>query len=293
MTKKSFYLTDPKDLDLRFYQAYDEAFLLRKAEVIVSIVDDIDEFKKFLFEDNENNDFEKEKYIETLNADLYFSEFQQFEAFFAILIATFQELPHWLYLTTYTTREIKQKVVAFLDGDIDTASNGLVSDIHKFINETVYANFMSDKSEIAQNWETNIENIVWFIKRLSKKYIEGTEYNAYKHGLRTMTGPTYFRMFPTGEPDKGISYASDDSIRFLELEKVEDNAHKVKEVYKHFNPIESLNHIYFMSGILETIKSVRLARIKGEKHARINSFTQLDRDNLNELCVVTRWSRIL
>lgn len=177
-----------------------------------------------------------------------------------------------------------------MEKDIKTVTNGLIDNANELINEAVYANFISDKDEIAQNWQTNIDNIIWFIARIAQKYIEGTEYNAYKHGLRTMTGPTYFRVFPTGEPEKGLRYESDDSLRFLELEEVEKNVFQVKETYKHFNPIESLNHIYFMSGILETIKSVRLARLNGETKARLNSFVQLNKENLNKMRVVTKWS---
>lgn len=221
MARKTYYLKDPKDLNIRFYQSYDEGYLLRKAEIIASTVDNFDEFTNFLEVSKNTPTFEKQKYLEMLNAELHFSEFQQFEAFFAIFIAIFQELPHWLYLTTYTTREIKQKVKAFLEKDIKTVTNGFIENINELINEAIYANFLSDKEEIAHHWQANIDNIVWFIGRIAHKYLEGTEYNAYKHGLRTFTGPTYFQMFPTGEPERGIRFESDDSIRFLELDEIE------------------------------------------------------------------------
>ena len=212
---KKFYLNNPVELNKKFYKHYDEAFIMRKAEVIVSIVDKIDDFKDFLIEDNRKDFFEKEKYIETLNAELHFSEFQQFEAFFAILIAIYQNLPHWLYLTTYRTSEIKEKVEAFLKNEITIVSNGVANSPCDLVNEAIYGNFQSDDPEIKMNWEINIENIIWFIKRIAKKYMEGTEYNAYKHGLRTFIGPTFFRLFPKGEPQKGINFKSDDSINFL------------------------------------------------------------------------------
>ena len=205
----------------------------------------------------------------------------------------FQKLPHWLYLTTYTSREIKQKVNAFIEKDLKAVSYDMVDNKNDFINSAVYAGFVSDDENIAQKWQENIDNIFWFITRVARKYIEATEYNAYKHGLRVFTGPTFIKFSPTGQPDKGFQYVSDNSVRFLELDEIEKNKFQVKETFKHFNPIESINHLYFMSGILETIKSVRMARIKGETKANLKSFSSLDKDSLNKLGVVTKWSMTL
>jgi len=269
MKEKTYFLRDAKDLNLQFYRSYDEAFLYRKAETLMLLVDDVQKYKSALLgEDSEN--FDEEKFVETLNAEIHFTEFHQFEAFFAVLIALFQDLPHWLYLTTYTSREIKEKVNAFLDGDLKKVSNGLVNNSNDFINSAVYAGFMSDNESIAQKWQENIDNIFWFITRVARKYIEGTEYNAYKHGLRVITGPTFIKFSSTGQPDKGFQYSSDNSIRFLELDEVEKDKFQVKETFKHFNPVESINHLYFMYGVLETIKSVRMARIQGETKANFS-----------------------
>ena len=292
MTEKTYFLRDGKDLDLQFYRGYDEAFLFRKAETLMRLVENVEEYKSALLEDESEN-FDEKKFIETLNAEIHFTEFHQFEAFFAVLISVYQKLPHWLYLTTYTSREIKEKVNAFLKNDLKTVSNGMVDNSNDFINSAVYAGFVSDNESIAQKWQENIDNIFWFITRVARKYIEATEYNAYKHGLRVFTGSTFIKFSPTGQPDKGFQYASDNSVRFLELNEVEKNIFQVKETFKHFNPIESLNHLYFMSGVLETIKSVRLARINGETKANLQSFSSLDKDSLNKLRVVTKWSMTL
>ena len=292
MAEKTYFLRDAKDLNLQFYNSYDEAFLYRKAETLMLLVDDVEEYKSALL-GADSKDFDQKKFVETLNAEIHFTEFHQFEAFFAVLIAIFQDLPHWLYLTTYTSREIKEKVNAFLDRDLKIVSNGLVDNSNDFINSAVYAGFISDNEGIVQKWQENIDNIFWFITRLARKYIEGTEYNAYKHGLRVITGPTFIKFSPTGQPDKGFQYSSDHSIRFLELDEIEKDRFQVKETFKHFNPVESINHLYFMYGVLETIKSVRMARIKGETKANLNSFSTLDKDSLNKMRVVTKWSMTL
>ena len=169
-------------------------------------------------------------------------------------------------------------------------TNGYVTSTEEFLNAAIYADFLSDDEAVANQWQINLDNITWLITRLANRYINSDEYNAYKHGLRMMTGPSYFRFYPTNHPQKGVKFQSDDSVRFLELEKLDKNTYQVKETYKHFNPIESLNHLYFMSAILETIRLVRLARLKGENKAQLNSFTQLDRESFDKLRVFTKWS---
>lgn len=292
MTEKEYFLRDAKALDLQFYNSYDEAFLFRKAETLMRLIDDVEKYKLAILEDDCEY-FEEKKFLETLNAEIHFSEFHQFEAFFAVLISMFQNLPHWLYLTTYTSREIKQKVNAFLEKDFKAVSNGLVDNPNDFINTTVYSGFMSDNEKIAQNWQQNIDNIYWFITRIARKYIEGTEYNAYKHGVRILLGPTFFKFCPTGQPEKGVQFESDNSIRYLELDEVEKNKFQVKETFKHFNPVESINHLSFMCSVLETIKSVRIARIKGETKANLKTLSNLDKENLNKMSIGTSWSMTL
>ena len=203
MKEKTYFLRDEKDLNLRFYQSYDEAFLYRKAETLMLLVDDVEKYKSALLGEDSKN-FDEKKFVETLNAEIHFTEFHQFEAFFAVLIAVFQDLPHWLYLTTYKSREIKEKINDFLERDLKRVSNGLVDNSDDFIKAAVYAGFTSDNEGIAQKWQENIDNIFWFITRLARKYINGTEYNAYKHGLRVLTGPTFIKFSPTGQPDKGF-----------------------------------------------------------------------------------------
>src|SRR5215212_9716310 len=152
MAEKTYFLRDAKDLNLQFYNSYDEAFLYRKAETLMLLVDDVEEYKSALL-GADSKDFDQKKFVETLNAEIHFTEFHQFEAFFAVLIAIFQDLPHWLYLTTYTSREIKEKVNAFLDRDLKIVSNGLVDNSNDFINSAVYAGFISDNEGIVQKWQ--------------------------------------------------------------------------------------------------------------------------------------------
>lgn len=290
MSKLNYIIRDPKGLNTRFYERYDELFLLRKAYTLLLIADRPEAFKQFVKEAEDSEELVDNRYTEALRAEIHFSEFLQFEAFFALLIAGFQPLPHWLYLTTYSTWDLKAKITAFLNGDIANVTSGRIRSPKEFVDTAIYDSFRPDDPDKIAHWDLNIDNILWFVRRIARKFIDGPEYNAYKHGLRIITGPTYFRLYPTGEPEKGFTHASDDSIRYLELEPIENNQTLVREAFKHFSPEESINHIFFMSSILETVRAVRLARLKSEPGAKLNTFISLDRENITNLTKGTKWS---
>lgn len=290
MAKSKFLIRDPDGLNLLFYQSYDEGFLLRKADTLLFIAEHSGEFREFIAKNGGDPEAVDKKYLETLRAEVHFAEFHQFEAFFALLIAIFQDLPHWLYLTTYPVGEIRQRVKAYLERDVSTLTNGLLSTLDDFLNWAIYAGFLSTEKDKIENWQANLHNIDWLLTRIGRKYLEGSEYNAYKHGLRVMTGPSYFRFRPSGSPTGGISFTSDDSLKFLEIEASEEGNRIVRKTFKHFNPEESIHHLSFMCDILEMVKVVRLARLRGEDSAELKTFFGLKKEDISKLMTRTKWS---
>lgn len=291
MAKPQFIIRDPQGLNLRFYQRFDDSFLLNKAETLLFVAENYEKYKEFAVANGGSEEGIDKKFAEALRAEVHFTEFHQFEGFFALLIAMFQELPHWVYLTTYETREIKDKVRAFIDRDIKTVTNGQLNTLDEFVDWSVYSGFISNEPEKAAKWQTNLDNVIWLLKSMAEKYNEAQEYNAYKHGLRVLTGHTFFRVHLSDNPTGGFGYESDDSLMFLEVEKLTEpqNYRVVHEVYKHFNPIESINHIAFMSAVLETVKATRLARLKGETDTRLNVFISMNKDEMLNMRTVTQW----
>jgi hypothetical protein len=67
---------------------------------------------------------------------------------------------------------------------------------------------------------------------MAERYIAGTEYNAYKHGLRVMTGQSSFGLRlenPPGTPigPLRILASSKDSLSYLEMkEEVKQSPHE-------------------------------------------------------------------
>ena len=148
MPKKNFIVRDPQDLNLHFYDRYDESFLFKKAEMLWLIVDKQDEFKKFIEQNGGKPENINQEYIDALRAEIHFTELHQFEAFFALLTAIFQDGPHWIYLTTYPPGDMKKKAQMYLDRDIKGLTNGQCKTRTEFIELAIYLGFLPDEADV-------------------------------------------------------------------------------------------------------------------------------------------------
>jgi hypothetical protein len=120
------YNTDDNELNRRFYQRYDENFVFNKALALACILEDQEKFKLLTAEYRDIDPSRiNDKFFETLRAELHFTEMHQFEGFFALLIAIFKDLPHWIYLTAYHTSQIADAIHQFIKGDIKTLTGGM------------------------------------------------------------------------------------------------------------------------------------------------------------------------
>jgi hypothetical protein len=293
-----------QEMNLRFYERYDENFLFNKVATFLYIIDEgepaIKQIEKRLME-NGGGSF-SERYLESIRAEIFFTTLHQCETFFALLIAPFQPLPHWLYLTLYETKEIKQAVELILANKITTITGGGITTIQDFIKFAIYGNVTAADLEMAKRWDENIDNAAWLIKHIGEFFFKyDRAYNSYKHGLRVMTGPHQLRI-ALQKPD-GITtgpmhviQASEDSVTYLQKEPVREVGGKkeipISEVTKAFNPIEASFYLAKMSQMLQTIKAVRLTSLKGGGPVEsINTFFGLDRDEVRQLAKIDEWKQ--
>jgi hypothetical protein len=149
----------------------------------------------------------------------------QFEGFFALLIAIFKDLPHWIYLTAYHTSEIADAIHQFIEEDIKALTNGMAKNDREFVSMAVYATYEPQEGPSKEQWDENLDNIAWLIRHMAEKYMASkAEYNSYKHGLRVMTGESSFGFAlnsPAGQPIgpfRTVAH-SVDAFDFLELEE--------------------------------------------------------------------------
>lgn len=290
-SKKKYIIRKPQTIDWHFYQSYDVDFLYNKAQTLMLVDHEKEAYQEFVGKIGGDASELDTKYYESMRAEIYFTELHQFEALFALMIAMYQSLPHWLYLTTYTTKNLKEKIQAFLDNDITKLTKGRTDNNLDFLNQSIYSGFVTQDEEKKNRWNDNLSNINWILQRIAEKYMKGGEYNAYKHGLRVMTGHAQFIMHPDNEPEKATCLAdADDSITFLELQEKGEGGLTVYQTTKTFNPVESINNLFIMRLMLTTIKNTRLAKIQKKPGIELHTFFELDREKFMNTWEGTSWS---
>lgn len=276
------------DLNIAFYDRYDENFLFNKALALWFVCQEDEtinkKFKDFTAGYGMSGEDASKRTL-SLRAEVYFSVFLQFEALFALLIAKFQAEPHWLYLTNYTTIEIKDNVRAFLSNDISKITNGLVDNIDDFVSQSVYANLVTPENEQSiTRWQMNLQNIAYILRLISRRYIDDLkEYNGYKHGLR-ITRPNDVELQIPGIPPLKFR----ETISYIDF--ADDGGSKdTIEVVKTISPEQSFYEIYLMRRMLRIIKLFRLAELKDEvppvkqeDPLEMNFFWDLDKGRLKE-----------
>jgi len=290
--------------NLRFYERYDEHFLFNKVVTFLYILDEGEPAIKQIEERlvaNSGASF-SERYLESIRAEIFFTALHQCETFFALLIALFQPLPHWLYLTLYETKEIKQAVEQIVANKIGDLTGDRITTIQNFIKVTVYSEVTAADPELASRWDENIDNVAWLVKHIGKFFLKyDRAYNSYKHGLRVMTGPHQLSIGlqnPNGtiRGPMHVIQASEDSVTYLQKEPVREvDGEKeipISEVTKAFNPFEASFYLAKMSQMLETIKATRLTALKGGGPVEsINTFFKLDRDEVRQLEKREEWKQ--
>ncbi len=291
--KKELVLrTSGQELNIRFYRSLDENFLLNKVATLYFVAQEFTTFKPFA--ESRGFDFEQDekRFLDAIRAEIHFAESHQAESLFALLLAIFQPLPHWVYLTRYETKEIRKAVEGFVQGDIGPLTRGKLDNVREFIELAVYAGIRSDDPEKVQKWEINLDNIVWILKRIGEKFLDAAaEYNSYKHGLRIHAGGSALSIYPNGRPEQATPLiASPDSLTFLELKDRGGGGLTVHQTTKHFSVKESYAHLVITARVIKAIKSTRLGSLTKAEHVELPTFFELDRGEISKLVVVGRWS---
>lgn len=285
-----------RDQNLRFYTGYDEHFLFNKVASFLYIIDEGEPAVQQIEERLIAHGGAKlsKRYLESIRAEVFFTALHQCETFFALLIAPFQPLPHWLYLTTYETKEIKQAIELIVVSKINDLTGGVITTMQDFIKVAVYSEVIPTDPQLASRWDENIDNAAWLVTRIGKFFLKyDRAYNSYKHGLRVMTGPyqvSIGRQAPNGGAagPMHVIQASEDSVTYLQREPVREvDSEKeipISEVTNAFNPFEATFYLAKMNQMLETIKATRLAFLEGGKPVEnINTFFGLDRSEVEQL----------
>jgi hypothetical protein len=280
-----------RDLQIQFYEGYDENFLSIKTLALNFAIRERGKFSQFI-DNYEVTSFQMTdaEFLDALHAELFFTFVHQFESFFALLCAHYQEEPHWVYMTRYRIEDVKKLVNLFLNDDIKTLTNGAAKTRSEFVQTALYQGYRGDAGISDSQWEINLSNVAWIIERMARQYLYGrVAYNSYKHGLRVTTGtalrPRYLEDSSEIRIGLGVEIISEDTLTYLELEEDSHGNDVLQLVTKFFSPEECTFYSSAMLKMIETMKYIRLSLLGGRtEYAHPFTFLDLDRNLVEAMC---------
>lgn len=279
-TKTKYVVRNQERLNVGFYDGYDPDFLLNKASTLHFIITHRKEFEEFVLRAGGSLEEPLDRYYTSLGAEIHFSVFHQYESLFALLVAEFQDLPHWLYLSSYETRDIRKKVKEFLDGDITALTGGAVAEARAFVRRAVYSIGNASPDENGKKLERSVENVLWILEKVGDEYSKGEEYNAYKHGVRVFHGSPALSLGSKDDGSQILNMKSAYGITFLKLKDVGEGGQTAYECTRFINPEVSVAWLSLMNLILVTVKQTRLAALKKSPTLTVQLIEKMDREAL-------------
>ena len=270
-----------EELDLEFYRTYDPYLLYSRASSLLMAMDQPGTERRRLSKLPVERQIKQ--HLAALAADIYFTEMQQFEASFALFVADFAHTPACAYLADYENRDLRALVKSFIGGKGLGETYISERSERSLVQRGIYRDSIPQDNESASKWNENIDNIIWLIRRVGERFIESSEYNSYKHGLRVATGASYVTFAIDGRAT-AIRHASEHAVSHLQAVSTGPGTKKLRHETVHFSPIESWHHIAYLAGLAATMRSVRLAALDQTVNPPlIEMFLTLDRRALDRM----------
>lgn len=262
--------SDAQRLDLRFYEGLDVDWIPSRAYILYSIVEHFDEARRFFSSYDLTLD---EGDSARFSAEVYFTQFMQFETVFALLLAPFQNMAHWVFLTEYETRWLKNKAQQFLDNDFASLTDGICTGANEFFAHALYGNLID--ADETNGWAHSILGIQQLLETSARRYLNGQEYNAYKHGTRLVLSKAGFTIAAGSEAE--VSRYANNAFHYLQVGDGRKRSSELKWIIKSFEPEEAMNQIYFLHKMLETIRNVRLGKLRGDTEIDVMTLPTVDK----------------
>jgi hypothetical protein len=189
-----------KAADAEFYKGYDPLFLAKKAVVLYGIYKNILAFKECSKSWDVRADVEDGDLSSVLATELHNASFHQTEAMIALLLCEFQNRPDWVYLTTYGIADMKNAAKGLAAGDFATFSGDAARTAEAFVKLAVFADWALSDTNVSDTWRQSVSDIAWLVRYVAERFVSAHEYNAYKHGLRVVSGPAQLGVSSLSDP---------------------------------------------------------------------------------------------
>ena len=275
MTKTGWklYVNDPDKLEKDFYEKYDPDYWLYKIYLLKNSHDDYDKMKEILTGDLV--DVIHENYKRMIRTELHFLYFQMIETLFELIFAlskfTRQEI--WLALTFSNKRNSPYYYDCY--GNIRDLSNDKLKDpdlwapvkiggasgnIEIPLLRWIFYDTFNIPEMSKEDWKINLDNIYYFLRKFAKDFSDRDEYNAYKHSLRFFNTQYAFGFALQGSSNF-VGRRTDNSIVYLEAEKINNDSYSLKECSKAFDFKTDYNRCILIYDLISNIIITRKAMI--------------------------------
>ena len=147
-------------------------------------------------------------------------------------------------------------------GDYGGITNQMHKSASEVITAAVYAGWRPDDGKTNVDWQASLNDIEWFVRHCAEYFVAGGEYNAYKHGLRVVTGSMTLGVAARGDTEVRSVVSMKHSLSYLELGETPEG-YTAEEVTKQLDVDHSFAIIQSASLVLSLMREYRIARVLG------------------------------
>jgi hypothetical protein len=271
-----------------YYQRLDVEHLYRSAFTLYQSLQEPASLARFFAADPAALTAIDEGFAASLIAEIHLAELRLTEGLFALLMAAFQLGPHPVFLATCKSGTVRAGIRQFLAGDMAGFTGGRRETVGEMVSAAIYCDYLPPNLEA--EWARNIANITDVLETAGGKCDQAGERRSYFRGLglKPAEDEDLYWMEPAGlalaDAGEAEEEGCGDAVNYLEIRRAKGKKYpRLFEMSRKISLEESINLIYCMTLLSRTIRSTRLARLKGETTAELHSLASVDIDALRRL----------
>jgi hypothetical protein len=265
----------PRAIEIDFFRRLDDTYFYKKALALQFALQQREGFEAFLSADPAGLAAGEDDLPDALATELLLARLQLTETVFAFLAASFQVRPHIVYLSEYRSRELKAAIARFVKGDARGFSGGTLGRMAEVIEAAVYANLVP--ADGAQAWATNLSNIQALLRLAGRDYLRARFRKPLARGLRVRLSREETAALVDGPEADAARAGIEEGVAFYQLKRRKaDGYHTLCRALRESSTMADVNLVYCLTLLLRTIKETRLARLRRQTKAPVNSLASVD-----------------
>lgn len=282
-----------------FYETYQQDYHNIKASYVKKMLDNLDKYKSEFIGETESHE-DKLSFKRVLLSDLRQTYFHCIETFFELFFALNPKGKKYyddeiiLYRLTNSDFRKNFKRIEEIANDKNVLDflyeRFKILDFDISIGQYIFYMGIFDKQkfpkEIFEMMEESIEAIKYGIPILAIDFLKREEYNAYKHGLRTINSAKKLIISKSGKKEEGIQFDLSESMSYYSKST---NVNELKIVTTLFDPERDFKMTLFCSHLIRHMIEYRKISLNKNspviKNAQI-PITFFDKEEIRKCCKV-------